>query len=71
MTSTIIKTKSPGLDKRKEEGGEEHGVCVCVQRQISVAEIKSGGARRMKKSYNWIKDHQVLFFPQKKRKKRN
>ncbi len=30
MTSTIIKTKSPGLDKRKEEGEEEHGVCVCV-----------------------------------------
>lgn len=31
MTSTIIETNSPGLDKRKEEEGEEeHGVCVSV-----------------------------------------
>jgi hypothetical protein len=29
MTSTIIKTNLPGLDKRKEEGEEDHGMCVC------------------------------------------
>jgi hypothetical protein len=62
MTSTIIETNLPGLDKRNEEGEEE-------QRRISVAEIKSGGARRMKKSCNWIKDHRVLFFPKRERER--
>jgi hypothetical protein len=69
MTSTIIETNLPGLDKSKEEGEEEHGVRGCVQRRISVAEIKSGGARRMKKTCNWIKDHPVLFFLDPKRER--